>query len=462
MAKEERMPQPGDLIAGKYRIETLLGRGGMGAVFAAKHIGTGRLFAVKWMEPSLAEEDSAKARFIREAKLAGSITHPGVVKIYDVGEHDGSLYMVMDLLKGESLGQRLKRGPIPFAEAAHIMLGVARGAAAAHKKGVVHRDLKPDNIFLCCSGLEGADVQPMILDFGVCKGVDACSLGMPALTRTGITLGTPLYMSPEQLEGSKDLDQRSDIYALGIILYQMVNGDVPYRADNFASLVVKIVSGNPAPLASMVAGLPQAFSDVVMRAFALRREDRYPDAESLAVALAPFANGERLGVASDSPPARKAPLTQSAESLTPFAKEVYAPRRTSIKRFLPAGAAMLTIGIGALVIWNFSSRTGSKEAAPILQPSAQPATENPLEPALTPAPNSVRTDGGVAAREGKDASLPMGVEAPRSRPAATGETATDREKPAPDPSAKPAVKPSRTRPSNYKIDEERILDPFTK
>jgi serine/threonine protein kinase len=490
-----RMPKEGDVIAGKYRVEKILGSGGMGSVYSARHQTTNRVFALKLMASSLSGDPEAKERFIREARLAGSIDHPGVVDIYDVGYHDVSLYMVMDLLRGESLGARLKRGPLPPAEAVHLMRGVLRGVAAAHAKGIVHRDLKPDNIFLHREA-GSQQIEPKILDFGVSKSLVA-GTGLPALTQTGAMLGTPIYMSPEQVHGSKYVDRRTDIYSLGVILYQMLSGQVPYKADNFATLVFEIVNGKPRRLESLVPDLPEGLSAVVMRSMAVSADDRYPDAESMAAALGAFdslavpavrsASGrpvaqETQPLGSAPPPASALPAetpSPSGDTATPFITEAV-PK-------LPVRRAPVVLALGAVAVVAagaaaaFLGLRGDRDTSTPGQDGTVLQTQASATPPGPPGviATAAGPDGGIAGRSENTDDIPRGIEAPHAPVGFSGPAsrAVDSER-----SNRREDEPARAEPGStegrsgaadeekqserpkkkqeYRIEEDGIIDPF--
>jgi serine/threonine-protein kinase len=271
MQASDELPAPGALIGGRYRIESMLGRGGMGAVFAAMNVATGRAVAIKWMLPRARSPESI-ARFLAEARATARIEHPNVISLLDAGEENGSPFLVMERLRGESLGERLKRGRLSPMEALDVAIAACRGVAAAHAEGIVHRDLKPDNIFLCV-GKDGTPHPPKVLDFGISKLFDG--QGAPSLTQTGMAIGTPSYMSPEQLNAPRDVDARVDVYAMGVVLYQALAGRVPYDAESLWMLVHQISVGQPPPLRAFAPEVPPALEATVMRAMHARRELRH-------------------------------------------------------------------------------------------------------------------------------------------------------------------------------------------
>jgi len=287
------LPVPGTVVNDKYRLEKLLGRGGMGAVFSATHLVTEKAMALKWMLRS-AEDGAALERFRREARAAGRIDHPNVVDVYDIGQQDDASYLVMELLRGESLRERLARGVLSPTEAVDLLLPAMRGVSAAHAVGVIHRDLKPDNIFLCRAP-DDTPREAKVLDFGI-SAVMARGEGTdPTLTKEGAVLGTPAYMSAEQLEDARSADARSDVYAFGVILYEALAGKLPFEAGNYAGLVLAIANTSPKPLGELCPELPVQLEQTIMRALARKREDRYPDMRALVEALLPFASSPTRG-----------------------------------------------------------------------------------------------------------------------------------------------------------------------
>ncbi|MEO5726287.1 MAG: serine/threonine-protein kinase, partial [Byssovorax sp.] len=247
-ARPAHLLAEGDVIAGKYRIEQVLGVGGMGAVVAAAHLDLGRRVALKIMLPELAESPEFAARFIREARAAASITGEHVVRVFDVSKmDDGTLYMVMELLDGRDLHQVLKeRGPLPIDEATGWLLEACDALAEAHARGIVHRDLKPSNLFI----VEQSGVQGVlkVLDFGISKstGLQAAHDGGPTLTTADSILGSPYYMSPEQIRNAKTVDARADLWSLGVILHKMLTGFLPFESDSLGEHLSMIAADPPA------------------------------------------------------------------------------------------------------------------------------------------------------------------------------------------------------------------------
>jgi len=264
---------PGDLISGKYRLQRLLGSGGMGSVWAARNQLTDRDFAIKFLLPSLSSSQEALQRFFHEARACGQIKHPAVVDVYDMGQaDDGSPYLVMELLDGEGLDRRLKQGGAVLpAEAAAWIAIIARGLEEAHVRGLVHRDLKPANLFLC-HGPSG-DVVPKILDFGISKPTGPKAADF-VRTSAGVVLGSPAYMSPEQAKGEVEIDGRSDVWSLGVILYEALTGKLPFKGANYNALMVSIISSPHPPISAADPEVPKELAAVVDRALAKDRARR--------------------------------------------------------------------------------------------------------------------------------------------------------------------------------------------
>lgn len=330
--------QPQTIFAGRYRILGTLGRGGMGAVYDAQHTGTGQRVAIKTLLLDTTQETQSVRRFFMEAKLTASLQHPNTIKVFDFGQSDeGVFFLAMERLQGETLGERLNRymalgQRMTEGEAAHIAVAVLRSLAEAHRVGLVHRDLKPGNIFV--HDLGGGETMVKVLDFGIAKTAET------QLTATGTSLGTPAYMSPEQVMGG-ELDGRSDLYSLGVVLYQCAAGRVPFLGDSSYTVMIKQVHEEP-PELGQLAAVSDGFAYVVGRALAKTAGDRFADATAMREAL---------------------------EGL--LAGRVEAPSAVGAVR-RPLGAANLS--------------TGAAAAVPSTPPPPPPAAKAPGPPRLSPGP----------------------------------------------------------------------------
>ncbi|HEY8429972.1 MAG TPA: serine/threonine-protein kinase [Sandaracinaceae bacterium] len=272
---------PGSTVGERYLLERELGRGTTGIVFEASHLVIGKRVALKCLHPQHSWNATAVARFFREAKIAATVEHPNVIAVFDGGRDGDVLFIAMERLEGESLGDRLDRGPLPLAQAVELFLGIADGVAAVHEKGVVHRDLKPDNIFLAVDR-SGALITPKVLDFGISKLKEP---GLRELTTMGVVMGTPFYMAPEQIASSRDVDVRADVYSLGVMLYEALMGEVPYANDSVLDLFQRAKSGDPRPFEAMREELPEDIVRIVEKAMRPDRADRFASVAELRDAL---------------------------------------------------------------------------------------------------------------------------------------------------------------------------------
>jgi serine/threonine-protein kinase len=261
----------------KYRVERLVGKGGMGEVYEAVHVILDRRVALKVMHREHLEKPGAAERFLREAKAASEIGHPNIIDVQDVGiEGDGTVYIVMELLEGKTLDQLLdEKRKLHPALAVHIILQVLSGLHAAHRKGIVHRDLKPENVFIAIDQ-QGRELVKLV-DFGIAvihrqDGEDL------SLTGPGRLMGTPNYISPEQIRGKKDIDGRVDVWAAGVMLYEMVSGRMPFVGETYNEVLSKILLDEPPPLMSGTASIPDAVAEIVKRALVKNRQKRYQSA----------------------------------------------------------------------------------------------------------------------------------------------------------------------------------------
>ena len=267
---------------GPYEIQAAIGAGGMGEVYKARDTRLDRTVAIKVLPPEVSADPDRRARFEREAKTIAALSHPHICTLYDVGEHEGSTFLVMEHLAGETLAERLHKGPLPLEQALSVAAEIADALAAAQRQGVVHRDLKPGNVMLTSSGAK-------LLDFGLAKlrasAADAAAsaattLGTDELTGEGRILGTVAYMSPEQAEG-KPVDSRSDIFALGVILHQMATGDQPFKGDTPVSIISSILKDTPSSVTDLKPALPSDLARIVKRCLAKDPDRRYQTAIDL-------------------------------------------------------------------------------------------------------------------------------------------------------------------------------------
>jgi hypothetical protein len=345
--------QPGELgRLGQFAIRRLLGRGGMGAVFEAEDPALERRVALKVMRPAVAAHPEAKARFLREARAAAALQHDHIVPVFHVGEHNGVPFMVMPLLAGESLEDRLRReAPLAAAEVARVGREAAAGLAAAHAAGLVHRDVKPANLWL-----EAPAGRVKVLDFGLARVAD---VGGGGLTQTGAVLGTPSYMSPEQADG-RPVDGRSDLFSLGCVLYRLATGEPPFPGTTLTAVLRAVAEHHPPPPRDRRPDLPAALSDLIERLLA-KDPDRRP-ASARAVAdelqsLKPVGEGEPVVRAGTAGPPADRPRRRR------WSRTIRWP--VSITLSL---ALLVTLALGAPALWRwFSGRLAVPGARPALR-----------------------------------------------------------------------------------------------
>jgi serine/threonine-protein kinase len=281
------LPQPGEILDGRYQIEESIGAGGFGIVVAARHVTLGQRVAIKFMFGQFARDPDAQERLLREARAARSIKSEHVARVLDLGRlPNGAPYMVMEYLAGTSLGNLLRaRGRLPVSDAVDAVLQAGEPVAEAHALGIVHRDLKPSNLFVIARPDRSLAIK--VLDFGLAK---AGITGGKAITETGYVAGSPQYMAPEQMRSLKHVDHRADLWSMGVILYYLVAGRRPFEGQNVALVWAEIVRGPPAPLSSIAPRVPPALEAVIRRCLVTDPAQRIQSMAELAEALAPFAS----------------------------------------------------------------------------------------------------------------------------------------------------------------------------
>ena len=285
----------GDVLAGRYRVERVLAVGGMGVVVAARHVTLNQRVAVKVLTHNAASSQ-ATARFLTEAKASALLRSEHVVRVSDVGTLDnGQPFMVMELLQGQDLAQVLEsEGKQSVEQAVDFVLQACEGLAEAHAARIVHRDLKPGNLFRA-QRPDGSDIIK-VLDFGVSKALSQDVRAEGTVTTTDAVFGSPLYMSPEQMQSASKADERSDIWSLGVVLYELVTGKMPFDAESMAGLAVRIATDPPARMIEALPTTPPALEAVVFKCLEKKPDNRYPNIAELAADLEPFAPGSRSRV----------------------------------------------------------------------------------------------------------------------------------------------------------------------
>jgi len=264
----------GVVIGERYRLEKKIGQGGMGAVFKAFDLDLGETIAIKFLAAGLVDNE-VLGRFKQEVSLSRQFTHPNVIRMYDLGGFGDNKYITMELLEGEDLGAVLKRGPIPFDQAIALLIHACNALQIVHDHGVVHRDVKPDNFFLCKNGVL------KVMDFGIAKRQSASK----GLTRAGMMAGTPQYIAPEQASDFGNVTHLADIYALGCIAYRMLTGQVPFDADDVMRILLAHMSQAPAPPRTLNPAIPVDLETIVLQLLAKRPEDRVQSCRELSALL---------------------------------------------------------------------------------------------------------------------------------------------------------------------------------
>ncbi len=480
---------PGDVLGGKYRLERLLGEGGMGIVFVGLHVALDERVAIKVLHPKRASDPQILTRFLREAKTGFKLRSEHVVRTLDVDVHStpgGDLpYIVMELLDGQELGRRIDTsGAVPQAEAIDLVLQACEALASAHALGVVHRDLKPSNLFL----VDGPDGKPFlkVLDFGISK-VNGVADAEHATTTTGAVLGSPGYMPPEQLRASRDVDARSDIWSLAMVLWEMLVGSPMFAMDTFPEICAKVLHGNLPTLREAGATIPEGLEAVIARALAAEPAIRHPTVLAFAEALAPFLETDatprllRIANLSRPPAERGSSIPPAAELSTASTATSHPPPAFSSRSItatpVPWGltepdpqasppqearrrgrGVWIAVGLGAVAGGALTiatlGRTGPTEGAgsPAVVPtsSVEPTPSSPPAPAV---PASVASPPPSSSASSAAPPPASATPTPAPRPSASAAPRKEHPRVRPSPSATAAPPPassasSGTRPAN--------------
>jgi serine/threonine protein kinase len=431
---------------GKYEIVRQLGAGGMGAVYEAVHTQIGKHVAIKVLAPAVAAKPEARARFLREAQLTSKVRHAHAVDVTDMGTEGDQTFLVMEFLEGQDLATRLERERrFPIPELVDVMLPVCSAVAAAHAAGVIHRDIKPQNIFLARS-VNGT--VPKVLDFGISKAQDTATVD--ALTGSHAVIGTPYYLAPEQVIDSRSASPASDQYAIGVVLYECLTGVRPFQADSLYAVFHAIVAGTPARPRERLPEIDARFEAIVLRAMNVSPDARFPSVTALARALWPFASErgrmlwqDAFGV-SQSLPQQRPPSSSNETAVDDAVRTPRWPGRDAAAARTPAaaptppvvstsqattdsrrraplgvGVAVAMLGLGGAALWFATSRLRSSESArpTTVEPAPTPPKPMPSPPAPPP-PAAVLPQAPPPAPSPAPAPAPIAAPAPPSPAAA--------------------------------------------
>jgi serine/threonine protein kinase len=367
-------------VLGSYRVTAELSRGGMGAVYRARHELLGRPAAVKLLHPDLTENDELVQRFFNEAKAATAIDHPGIIEVYDFGyTEDGRAYIIMEFLDGQPLARRIaEKGRLPQVEAAQIARGIASALTAAHAKGIVHRDLKPDNVFIIPDPDVPGGERPKVLDFGIAKLIEAHGVPDPDTRRTmtGVLMGTPMYMAPEQARAAGDIDHRADLYSLGCMLYELLVGQPPFVAEGAGEVITMQLFNQPVPPRERVANLSPELDRITLKLLEKDPADRFQSSAEVFDAL-----GKLLGEA------------RKSRAMTMQRRKLTEPPPDRGRRPLLYGLVALAIA-SAAIAGVVALRHGDDAPPPAPPAPAPPLVQQPVPvpPAPPPPPPPVEVE----------------------------------------------------------------------
>lgn len=367
----QQLTVPGAIIAGKYRVERVLGRGGMGVVIAATHLQLEQLVAIKFLLPEACAVPNAVARFMQEAKAAVRIRSEHIGRVMDVAMlDDGTPYIVMEFLEGSDLAHILAaRGPMPIPETILYLLQACEAISEAHSLGIVHRDLKPANLFIATR----ADGSPLlkVLDFGISKSLSASTTGA-SLTGTAFIMGSPQYMSPEQVRSSKHVDTRTDIWSLGVIAHELLTGNPPFSADTAPALLIQIAVESPAPIRTQRPDIPVELERIFLQCLAKDPNERIQSIPELAQLLAPFgppnAPAPRIVTRAHERAVVTSPVAVAGSTIGNFSQTRQRGGLSSWTRPASLGVAVILVaGLGAAIAWRLKP-SASVPAVSTLQP----------------------------------------------------------------------------------------------
>jgi serine/threonine-protein kinase len=390
------------VFAGKYTIERLLGTGGMGVVLAAKQIESGQRVALKVLLDEHTSDRATLSRFLREGRAMLQLTSPAVARVIEVGDGDRP-YIAMEYLEGSDLQKVMNdRGQIGYREAVDLVLEACDGIAEAHANAIVHRDLKPSNLFLSSSGMK-------VLDFGISK-IGSLEAGTMTMTKTASVMGSPLYMSPEQLRSAKHLDHRADIWALGVILYELVRGTPPFVASTIAELGALVLSGRTPWLGDVVPATPAGLSAVIATCLQQKASDRFVDLADFADRLAPFGTERARAAAANivkrlGMPAARATLAErpardeepTVGLATTVMSETTVRGNRGISRLALVGVALGVVAGVGFVAWRFAAWSPPPKVAATEPPTASvPVEVAPPSPVESTAPTPPRAPAATS------------------------------------------------------------------
>jgi eukaryotic-like serine/threonine-protein kinase len=460
---------------GRYRVLSPIGHGGMGTVYLGEHELLHHRVAIKILHERHLHNPAMERRFYNEARAIAALEHPGTVKLFDIGRAgDGRAYVVMELLRGETLRTRIGSRGVPLASALSFAVQISSAMAAAHQKGIVHRDLKPENVFIVRDPDVGSGERVKILDFGIAKRTRIGGTPGPEITRTGMLVGTPSYMAPEQCRGDEQIDARADIYSFGILLYEMLSGVLPFSSANTEEIIAQQLYCAPRPLAQLARGTPQPVIEVVDRCLAKAPADRFPSMAEVGAALRSLAPTDEWELTTAPPVPPTDDDTPDFETLPrSFEDHTTGLAITSLRTLhaspwprrvvLGLGAVATALAITLLIVRGLlpsasAAATSSTEAgtepeprAEVAEPPPEPAAEV-AEPAPEPAAEVAEPAPVAAAPAQKPTSAPQRVQRPSQATPQPARKATRG-------SAKPA-RAARNAPPRRESPQPETGDPF--